>query len=207
MPTLVRSMWNRADGSMVGADQYSLQAVSNTIKAAGSSLMRTYTTFADANRRPRTTYDEGRQLNYPTAPLVFRPVTLSPRASKTTWGSFRLDHLTNGTVRFKPKGMTQRNWKLKTQVNMAPSSRGSAAVATVSYKSGKTRTYHLSLNAKGDGSKRVPFSSKTVKWVELTLVNASDRTNCWNDPQGTFSCWGTPKDDNLVQKMRGVASR
>ena len=79
-------------------------------------------------------------------------------------------------------------------------------MATVSYKNGKTRTYHLSLNAKGDGSKRVPFSSRTVKWVELTLVNASDRTSCWSDPQGTFSCWGTPKDDNLVQKMRGVAS-
>ena len=207
MPTLIRSMWNRADGSLVGADQYSLQAVSNTIKAAGSNLTRTYATFADANRRPRTTYDEGRQLNYPTAPLAFRPVTLSPRASKTTWGSFRLDHLTNGTVRFKPKGMTQKNWKLSAQVNMGPRTRGSAAVATVSYKNGKTRTYHLSLNAKGDGSKRVPFSSRTVKWVELTLVNASDRTSCWNDPQGTFSCWGTPKDDNLVQKMRGVASR
>ncbi len=205
MPTLIRSMWNRADGSLAGADQYSLQAVSNTIKAAGSNLTRTYASFADANRRPRTTYDEGKQLNYPTSPLVFRPVTLSPRASKTTWGSFRLDHLTNGTVRFKPKGLTQKSWKLKAQVNMAPRTRGSAAVATVSYKSGKTRTYHLSLNAKGDGSKRVPFSSRTVKWVELTLVNASERMTCWRGRP--FSCQGTPKDDNLVQKMRGVASR
>ena len=205
LPTLVRDMWRRADGSVTGADQHSLQAVGNTIRAAGSNLTKAYASFADANRRPRTTYDEGKQLNYPTPPLAFRPVTLSPRAPRTTWGSFRLDHLTNGTVRFRPKGMTQKSWKLKVQVNMAPRSRGSAAVASVSLKNGKTRTYHLSLNAKGDGSKWIPFSNRNVRWVELTLVNASNRLACWRGRP--FSCQGAPKDDNLVQKLRGVASR
>jgi hypothetical protein len=48
----------------------------------------------------------------------------------------------------------------------------------------------------GFSSKVVGFSAPDVQYVELVLVNASRRTDCWSNQNSPFACLGTPKDDN-----------
>ena len=211
MPTLVRQIWQNADSTNgVANDQYSLQAVSNALADEGYPFPAAYADFATVNRQPRAFYEEGAANGYPAAPLSFKPIVLTPAKSQTTWGSVNQYHLTNDTARFVPsKKMKAKSWKLKVQVDMAPKVRGSAAVVTVFFKGGKTGIKPIGLNSQGDGSVKVPFSSSAVTKVELTLINASERTTCWAAGQGDpwYSCLGVPQDDNLKQKLRGVASR
>ena len=208
MPTIVRNLWRRADATPGAADANSLQAVSQELASHNTSFGRVFAQFAEANRRSRTTYDEGAANRYPVAPLTWTPITLSPTRSGTTWGSVRLDHLTSATARFVPsRAMTANTWQLKVEVDMAPKTRGSQAVVTVYKRGGGTTTSLLTLNSQGDGAKRVPFDHDRVSSVELTVVNASARTTCWQDQNSPFSCFGIPLDDALTQRIRGVAGR
>ena len=196
MPTIVRNIWRRADAVPGAADAYSLQAVSQELASRNTSLGRVFAQFADANRRSRKTYDEGAANRYPSAPLAWAPITLSPTRNATTWASVRLDHLTSATARFVPsRAMTANTWQLKVEVDMAPQTRGSQAVVTVYKRGGATSTSFLNLNGRGDGAKRVPFDHDRVSSVELTVVNASARTTCWQDMNSPFSCLGVPRDD------------
>ncbi len=208
MPTIVRNIWRRADAIPGAADAHSLQAVSQELASRNTSLGRVFAQFAEANRRSRKTYDEGAANRYPSAPLTWAPITLSPTRNATTWASVRLDHLTSATARFVPsRNMTANAWQLKVQVDMAPETRGSQAVVTVHKRGGGTATSLLGLDGRGDGSKRVPFDRDRVSFVELTVVNASARTTCWQDVNSPYSCLGVPRDDSLTQRLRGVAAR
>ena len=210
MPVLMRKIWENAD-STNGAqnDQYSLQAVSNALDDVGVPFPTAYTSFALANRDPGTYYEEGIENSYPTPPLSFKPVTLTPKKRKTSWGNLKQDHLTNDTVRFMPgTKMKQSGWKLKVQVDMAPENRGSLAMVTVYYKDGEAGVKQIGLNGQGDGSTKVPFSKSEVSYVELTMVNASERTSCWVAESGVpYSCYGIPMDDRMKAEFRGVASK
>jgi hypothetical protein len=207
MPTLVRDMWRRVDARPGARDEYSMQAVRAVLAQRNADWTKTFTRFAEAGRRSRQVYDEGRAQKYPVAPL-WGKVTLSPSRPGTNWGALDMNHLTSATVRFTPnRKMTHRRWKLRLQVNMAPRSRGSAAIATVHHRRKAPTTQLLRLNRKGDGVARVPFTRRKVKAVELTLVNTSTRMNCWVSEASPYSCLGYSKDDNLRQQLRGVAFR
>jgi hypothetical protein len=208
MPTIVRNVWRRADAAPGGADAYSLQAVAEELGSRNASFGRVFAEFADANRRARKTYDEGAANRYPSPPLSWAPVTLSPTRNATTWASVRLDHLTSASARFVPsRAMTANSWELKVLVDMASETRGSQAVVTVYKRGGGTSTSLLRLDSRGDGAKRVLFDRDRVSSVELTVVNASARTTCWQDVNSPFSCLGVPRDDGLTQQLRGVAVR
>ena len=210
LPTLVRTIWENADSTKGQAnDQYSLKAVSNALADARFPLRKAYATFAAVNREPREHYEEGAANSYPTPPLARRPFTLTPRDRRTARDAVTQDHLTNDTVRFQPsRRMSRRSWKLRLRVDMARRVRGSHAIATVSFRDGTSSRKPITLNRRGDGATRVPFSRRRVKHVELTMVNASERTRCWRYPGGApYSCDGTPTDDDLRQQFRGIAFR
>ena len=71
--------------------------------------------FADGNRRPATTYDEG--AAYPTVPAVARR-TLTPTSPVADLTVDQLDHQTSATARFTPSGLAE-GWELQIQVDMA----------------------------------------------------------------------------------------
>lgn len=203
MPTLVRDMWRRADASATGPDEYSIQAVRSTLAARSASFPTVFAQFANANRTPARSYQEGAANHYPTAPL-WGSVTLSPSRPLTTWGRPILSHLTSATTRFTPARGLRR---LRIEVNMAMRSRGSTAIVTVYKRSGSVASSMLPLNTMGDGARSYPFTRSTVKYVELTLVNASTRYRCWTSATSPYSCLGAPLDESLVAMLRGVASR
>jgi hypothetical protein len=205
MPTLVRDMWRRAD-STKRRDRYSMQAVKAVLGQRDRSLPGTFARFTTANRQPARHYDEAAANRYPAARLAGRKV-LSPQRRKHGW-EVRTDHLTGATFRVLPsRDMTNRRWKLRVGVDMAAKSRGSAAVATIHYQDKAPATRSVRLGRRGNGVVRVPFSRRSVKAVEVTLLNHSTRMRCWRDGSWRYSCAGVPRDDNLVQRLRVTAFR
>jgi hypothetical protein len=204
LPTIIRNIWERADSAPGGDDDYSVQAISKELTARGTSLRSVFAHFADANRRPGQSYEEGAANDYPVA---------SPSGRTTLTGGHRdsgvltrkVDHLASSTFRFtRGSGLAART--LKVQVDLPPTSRGSAAIVTVRGRSGQPRTTALKLSAQGDATKAFTFGSG-VKYVEVTLVNASIRYNCGIAPNAGFSCDGRSKDDDLRMAIRARAVR
>jgi hypothetical protein len=208
LPTLVRDFWRRADSTQgPQADYHSIRAVKAVLANRGAGFTAAFTRFAEASRRSREVYDEGSANRYPVAPLWDR-LALSPTRRSTRWAELRLDHLASATARFTPSsGMTNRRWKLRLQLDLAPRSRGSSAIATTYHRSKAPTTTTVRLDRRGDGSVRLPFSSRRVDAVELTVVNASTRMNCWVDQNSPYSCLGSPRDDNQLMRFRGTAVR
>lgn len=203
LPVIVRNAWIYADGRAGASDLMSIDAVSRVLTDRSLTLPAEFARFAMANRSPRTFYSEG--AAYPKAAASTFTISASKRNPAAT--ARILDHLSSATVRYVPSRTTASNWKLKLAVNMATRSRGSAAVVRVFNRSGSVRTINVALNANGDAVVTVPFSSRTVSVVEVTLANASRRfANCWM--QSTpFSCSGVPVDDDLRQVVDPIAYR
>ena len=200
LPTIVRDMIRKTDGSAGKPDLYSMQAVKSVLNARGADLPKLFATFAAANRRPAQTYREGKALKYPTAPLV---KTLRLGRGQSKGDTLNTDHLTSATVRLKPsKSVSKPNAKVRIFVDMAPTNRGSAAVITVKLKSGKARMISVKLKGNGAGTKTLPFSAKKVSYLELTLANAGTNYSCFNG--GPYSCQGTSKNDGVKETYRAT---
>ncbi|MDQ4055566.1 MAG: hypothetical protein M3237_23135, partial [Actinomycetota bacterium] len=200
LPTVVRDMVRKTDGSKGAPDLYSMQAVKAVLKARGADLPKLFAKFANANRRPAKTYSEGRANNYRPSPLLKKLILGRGQSRGDT---FSADHLTSGTVRFSPaRALRARTTKLRLQVRMAPARRGSAAVAAIKLRSGKVRVVPVRIRANGSGAKALPFSARTVKYIELTLANAGTNYACFNG--GPYSCQGTSKNDNVKETYRGT---
>jgi len=204
MPTLVRDIWRRADGSATGPDDYSLQAVSRVLSQAGVSLPEAFAIFSTANRAPALWYKEGAANKYPSVGPA-TTVRLS-NAKRSGAASGRLPHLTSATARFMPgSGLSAKSWKLKVSVDLADKATGPAAVVAVYRRTGLPQVFPLSLSSSGVGARTVPFGSSAVKYVEVTLVNASARYKCWSG--GDFTCQGSSLDDGRPVAVRVKAVR
>ena len=86
---------------------------------------------------------------------------------------------------------------------MAARWKGTGALVTIQPRNGAPRTKWVSLGTDGDASPTYNFTSTKVKYVEVTLVNASDDFRCNRDTR--FSCTGKPKFDNSSQRISARA--
>ena len=204
LPTLVRELWEQADGGKGGPDDYSIEAIAHVLATRGTSLRDQWAAFADANRRPGTSYAEGRANDYPTAPPA-RTITLSGSHRDTGWTTRRVDHLASATYRItRPAGMEARQLRLR--LDLPSTKRGSGAVATVYRTQGRPETVPLRLSARGDTTRSVAFG-RDVKYVEVTLANAGVAYKCWRRSDTGYSCRGRSEDDDLPMRLRVVALR
>ncbi len=208
MPALLLDFWERADSTNGASnDYYSLQAIKSVLAGEGVSLRKVFARFAADNNHPESTYEEGAANAYPYPPYDFPLAQLTPGSPGTGWRSVKLDHLTSATGAYTPSSaMTQDDWMLKVKVDMANRSRGSE-VQIIVYGPSGPQTFAVSLNKLGVGSRSVPFDYDEIAAVEVVLINASDRFNCWASNSSPFSCQGAPKDDNLTQKVSATAFR
>ncbi|GAB7006269.1 hypothetical protein JCM18899A_37420 [Nocardioides sp. AN3] len=196
LPNLMLQIWNRAD-SVKGPDQYSIQAVARTLGAHGLAFPRLFAQYAAANRHPATAYTEGRANHYPVGRPA-RTVTLKP-SRRSTSGTPSVDHLASATIRLVPARLSASK-RLRLSVDMADRSAGSSVVAIVYYKDGRISSRPIQLTRSGSGHLRVPFGSRSIRAVELTLANGNIRyRHCSTDVDG-FSCGGVPAKDNVVEK-------
>jgi hypothetical protein len=198
---IVRSVWNRADASASGLDDYSVQAISRALSGRGTSFRAAFNDFSRANRRARLVYDEGRA--YPARPAALRMWTLT-RARRTRDGAAALYQLGAETIVFKPGRGIGRRSKLELELNLPSASRGSEAAVLRFRPSGKLiESRRVNLNRAGDKTLRVRFGRRTVGRVELVLVNASTRYRCGLGLPGT--CQGLPRDDRRTYRFRARA--
>ena len=204
MPVLVRALWRRLDDAKGGVGDYSLQGLVKVLDRYALSFKDTFARFSAANRMPARAYDEGKANRYPRAPLA-HAATLSPQHLSSGSVPITLDHLAAGTVRYTPGKQLGEGWKLRVSLDMADRWKGSAAVVTIQPRNGAPRTKSLLLDKNGNINKQFGFSSASVKFLEVTLVNASDQFRC---NKGTrFSCEGKPRFDNAVERISARALR
>ena len=197
MPVLVRQLWRRLDDASGGRGEYSLEGVKGVLRKRNLSLTQAFAGFAAANRTPGRSYAEGKANRYPRAPLA-RAATLSQAAPRTGPLRLILDHLAAETVRYTPaNSLVSPKWRLRLRLDMAARWKGTGAVVRIQPRSGAPRTMWVTLDKFGNASPKYNFTTTKVKYVEVTLVNASDDFRC---NRGTrFSCGGRPKFDNSAQ--------
>lgn len=190
-PTVVRDVWNRADGSQGGPDMYSLQATTAVLAQRGTPLRDTFADFGVANFLPGDSYEEGKA--YPKANKKRpRPISLRLSGGEEKTRTIRLHHLTHDYVVFRPaKGLSG---SLAIDLNLPPLSHGSEATLIIRFASGRIRLKSFTGNAQGDQALRVPFGGE-VRDVVLVLTNASNRFRSCFQQATPLSCSGIPVDD------------
>ena len=175
MPNLVLEMMRRGSNRTGEPDATAMKAIQKELVQRGTTLAKSYQQFAVANRAPRKFYDEGRNYK-PAAP--FKTYRLSSSHRGTGRWSIKVRHLANAPFRYKPAaGTGARDWKLRLSVNMPPKKAGPAARVLVFKKSGKVAVSTVRLSPRTTGSKTVSFSSRSVRHVELVLINSSTSVN------------------------------
>lgn len=200
MPVLMLDLMKKVDGSAAGPDQYSWQAVQSVLAKKRTTAAKQFLAFSVANRDPRRNYDEGKANKYPVGPLA-GSVKLTRKRSRTNQATVRTEHLSSATYRITPRRLTSRRTKLEVSLDMAPRKRGSMAAVTMFPQKGKARSSTVDLDRRGDGTARVAFSSRKVRYVEVTLANTSGRFAQCFEQYTPFSCYGLPKDDRQKQRI------
>jgi hypothetical protein len=203
--TIVRAVWKRADGSPVGQDMFSTQALASAVGArtVGGTRWRFRWAFADFavwNARPGKYYDEGGA--YPTA-AVARTTTLT-RAAPVRTLTAKLDHLTNRFVVVRRGSGLKRTARLRIAVDGPSYGTGPEASVVVIRKSGVSTYKVVNLSSVGNGKVTVVFGT-TVARVVVIMTNASTRyRNCYAAIT-PFACFGgVPVDQNRRYTFRAA---
>ena len=196
MPTLVLDVWEQLSARAGDPNQFSTRALQTVLAARGRNFTTVYGQFADANRRPGQTYDEG--ASYPVAgPARTWRLSTTRRGIGRGWFA-PVNHLTSIPLRFRPtSSLTRRDWKLRLTVDMPPATSAPVARLTTYLRNGAVDATTIRLRRTGASRAVVGFSVRDVRYVELVLVNASRRVRgCESDFQGdVFACYGIPRDD------------
>jgi hypothetical protein len=192
-PDIVKRIWEFADASPGGPDQYSLQAIDSALRERGTTFRTTFADWAAANTFPAAAYEEG--AHYPVPPEKSSP-KLNARAARTS-GHATLDHLTSRYIELLPGAALKNSARLRLQLDLPARALGSdATVLAVSLRGGIVAAVRATLNGKGDGTVTVPFSRSKVAKIVLVLTNAGADYDC--NRGTTFACEGAPREDGLA---------
>jgi hypothetical protein len=207
-PTIIRDIWELADGSgttkgdmVAGPDQYSLQAAKNALAARGQKLRTAYGDFAVWNRIPSKRYSEG--AAYPVAPLS-GTFALGPSHRTTGWLTVKLKHLTSVYAALVPGSAASTSGHVTVQVDGPPIGYGPEARLIITTTAGAVTMKRFVLNSAGAGQLRVAFGRGTIKNVVVVMSNASQRYHCFQ--QTALACQGISLDDGRTYAFRATLS-
>lgn len=192
----VKATWQRAGTLRRDGHDYSIQALQALLRRRGG-LTEVYARFAGLSTVPGKAYPEGRA--YPE-PQPLRVVTLA-KSARSWKERVVLDHLSSDSLRFVPDaGLSSRRWRLKVKI-AGPSRKSSpAAHVLVLKRGGGVDKRVVRLNRRGNAAVKLPFSSRRVKAVMVTVANVSTRFKC---KKGTpYACAGLSRDDDKRFKVR-----
>jgi hypothetical protein len=183
---IVRSIWDQAAAFPGGGHQFSAHAVRNALRSHGG-LTAVFARYAAGNLDPARTYQEG--AAFPASGYA-ADWPLSQADPGTGWRSFKVHHLASQSVRAVPDaGLTDPGWGLRLRVDAPSLSTSPAAYVRVVRRHGPTLRTLVHLNDQGGGQVILPFSHHRVRYVTVTLANASvDYHGCFTD--GAYSCGG-----------------
>lgn len=200
-PSIIREIWERADGgpSPAFGDEYSFQAVRRALAANGHDFRSTFAEFGWTNAL--RDYEEA-DFGYPVAPLE-TTYNFGPFLHSTGWQAPRLLHLSTRFYRFRPQAIAAQA-KLRIGVDLPGPVTNPAATAIVYAKGGPREIHPIGLDAKGNGHVTVKFGHTEVWKVDLVLSNGSLRFDCApkDFPETVYSCGGFSKDDGRAYRFR-----
>ncbi|MCW2793171.1 MAG: hypothetical protein JWO76_2269 [Nocardioides sp.] len=195
----VHQIWNKAGASYGLPNQSSMKAVSSVLRHHGG-LKGVFARYAAGNTAPGSSYPEGK--SWPSATIA-KHWHLT-QARKKAGAAFTINHLSSRNALVNPTAsLKKKSWMLRVVVNGPSRKAAPAAYIIVKRKHGHSIKRAVHLNKKGHGKAKVPFSSKKVKGVTITLANASTRYNCWE--RTYYSCQGRPKDQGSKYHLTVVA--
>ncbi len=199
---IIRHAWRLADdgASQVSTNRmqtYSMRAIGKALKQRHRDLHRVFSTFARDNLRPVRTYQEGSHYPKPTSFKI-----KLDRRDDTKWLGIANDHLSTTYVTFVHGDHVRRRGTLRIMIDASDRRFGPMAAISVRFTKGKTRDYTVKLDRKGDGAKRVPFGRRRVDGVDVSLVNTSVRMAHCFKRSTSYSCSGSPKDDDRPVQIR-----
>lgn len=199
---VVRKIWEKADGSSDGPDQFSSQAVMNVVdnEQRGGvpwTFAKAFRDFGAWNLAPATFYSEGSE--YTPGPVQVSKV-LKPSTSPVK-NTGQIDHLAHRFVRIVRGDTVGAGARLRVSVDGPDAVTRPVATLVIVADDGGVTTKTISLNGKGAGSATIDFGSG-VRRAIVALGNASVRyTGCY-DFFGPFACnGGDPVDDDLSFKV------
>ncbi|MEI2713751.1 MAG: MXAN_6640 family putative metalloprotease [Nocardioides sp.] len=195
----VRAAWQRAAAD--NKDDFSLKAVDYVLRKRGG-FEKAYAEFAAWNTRPARFYRDGGSWPQP----VVAATTLSRSVPRYAAPTVRLHHQTsNSTVLTPDASLAKKSWKLKVRVKGPKRKKMPALFVLVEKKKGGFTKVFGKFNRRGKAKVVVPFSTRKVRSVTVTVANASIRYRCF---RGTSNaCQGVAKDDNQAFTWSAKASR
>ncbi|MGI8606967.1 MAG: MXAN_6640 family putative metalloprotease, partial [Gaiellaceae bacterium] len=196
-PSLVREVWEHADGTTGRGGLHSLAATRAAVSARGLSFGAVFGGFTAANRMPAASYEEG--TAYPLEPTSRTWILRAPGVS-TGWRSQSLRHLTSRSFGFRPAGAGSS--RLRLELRLPPRATGSQARLLVFRRSGAVSVRSLSEGTGGKATVRVRVRG-AVRF-ELILANASTRIRGCGLYSTPFSCSGKPLDDGRRYSFRAT---
>lgn len=200
-PEIIREVWERADASPTGGDDYSLLAVENEIASRNSRFRFAFNDFGIRNFVAGSFYEEGQGYRAAVGgppPLSKNAVVKKARPRKS--GNVTLDHLTTAYAAFRPgRGVKRTGARLIVRVDGPRKITGTEAALLVFRKNGNIGLRYFRLNNKGNGSMAAPFGRRGVSRLVVVLSNASTRFDletCFQGFLPFYSCGGAlPLDD------------
>jgi hypothetical protein len=194
-PTIIRDIWERADGSGAAAfgDEYSFQAAKRALAVHGYMFRDLFAQFGWTN--DLRDYSEA-SLGYPVAPLA-GTWHFGSRLSSTGWQAPRLRHLSTRFYRFRPEQGVPLQAKLHVRLDIPNAWTNAKATAVVYPKGSAPEVRAIALDSHGVGHRTLEFGRSQVWKVDLVLSNGSLRFDCppKDFPESVYSCGGFSKDD------------
>jgi hypothetical protein len=201
-PTIIREIWERADGSAAAAfgDEYSFQAVEGALAAHGFDFRQIFARFGWTN--DLRDYAEA-SLGYPVAPIE-RSFRFGKHRHSTGWQSVRIRHLSTSFYRLRPGRGVARHASLHLGVDLPDLRTGPAATAVLYRKGAPDEVRSIPLGTHGGGHRTLEFGRADVWKIDLVLSNGSLRFNCppKDFPESLYSCGGFSKDDHHMYRFR-----
>jgi hypothetical protein len=196
---IVRRTWEVASKPRREGTLYSLQALRKVLGRKGG-LPKVYSEYAAANLVPAITYPEGSTYGDPRP----RRARRLSRKRRSVSFSTRIHHMASTSFRFRShSSLAGKRWKLRIGVSGPARRTSPAAMVLIHRTDGTVSRRKVRLNRKGRGATRLPFSSRSVTAVSVTLVNASTRMRC---NRGTLmACFGESPDNALKFRVTARA--
>jgi hypothetical protein len=203
-PGIIRDIWNRADGSAAGPDDYSTLAIENVLASAGTNFGPVFADFSGYNYIVDEYYEEGPGY---VATVGFPPEARAKLTKRRPLavGDFSIDHMSTVYAALKPGRGINNHAKLKIKLDLPNANTGSWATAIVLMKNGPSRFRPIPTNSSGNGKIKVTFAKNRVLQVGVALTNASSAFIDCYAAGSPFSCMGVPLDDGLTYSIRAKA--
>ncbi len=194
---IVRRIWHSAGAFSGGGDRYSAHALRSVLSHHGG-FDHDFARYSAGNLTPGHAYPEGG--HYPR-PAFLAQWQLTKALTSVGPGAFQVQHLASASIQVIPgPDLTRRTWRLRLHVDAPGKRKDPVAYVVVHTKRHAWIKKSVHLNRHGDGRLAVPFSSRSVDYVTLTVANAS--TAFRRCGHGAYSCSGKPRFADPIYSVR-----